>query len=106
MTRRDLGRMAAALVAARTLPARAGGQTTPPATRDVRPLTGIDRGLDDRRFDPVVFARDLYASAPRRLRFQSRTRADAARWQQELRSRIAELVGGFPDERPPLRAQA
>jgi dienelactone hydrolase len=104
VTRRELGRMAAGMVAARALPT-AAGQTTTPSSPYVGPLTGVDHGLDDRRFDPVAFARDLYAAAPRRLRFQARTRADAETWQRELYLKITELVGGFPAERAPLRPQ-
>jgi dienelactone hydrolase len=103
ITRRELGRMAVALVAAPALPATAGGQTSTPSSPYIGPLTGVDRGLDDRRFDPVAFARDLYAAAPRRLRFQARTRAEAEAWQRELHAKITELLGGFPAERSPLR---
>jgi len=103
ITRRELGRMAAALVAARTLPVTAGGQPPAPSSPYVGPLTGVAGGLEDRRFDPVGFARDLYAAAPRRLRFQARTRAEAEAWQRELHAKITELVGGFPAERAPLR---
>lgn len=105
ITRREVGRLAAALVAARTLPAAAAGQTSTPSSPYIGPLTGVERGLEDRRFDPVVFARDLYAAAPRRLRFQARTRVEAERWQRELHAKITELVGGFPAERSPLRPQ-
>jgi dienelactone hydrolase len=45
----------------------------------------------------------LYAAAPRQLRFSARTRADAEKWQKTLRSKLTELVGGFPAERTPLR---
>ena len=100
VTRRDLGRLAAALVAG-PLPT-AGTQTPRPSTY-AGPLTGSERGLEDRRFDPVAFARDLYASAPRRLRFQARTRPEAEQWQRELGGKITELVGGFPTDRAPLR---
>ena len=103
MTRRELGRMAAALAAAPALPAPVDAQTSAPASRYIGPLTGVGSGLDDRRFDPVLFARDLYAAAPRRLRFQARTRADAERWQRDLHAKVTELLGGFPAERSPLR---
>src|SRR6185503_3583759 len=73
----------------------------PPAY--VGPLTGVEKGLEDRRFDPVAYTLDLYAAAPRRLRFQARTRSEAEAWQQQLRGKLTELVGGFPAERPPLR---
>jgi dienelactone hydrolase len=104
VTRRDLGRLAAALVAAPALPAARMEAPQPPSTY-AGPLTGNERGLEDRRFDPVAFSRDLYASAPRRLRFQARTRTEAEQWQRDLRAKVAELVGGFPTARAPLRPQ-
>ena len=105
MTRRDLGRMAAALVASRSMPTAVAAQTSAPSSSYVGPLTGVAAGLDDRGFDPVAFARDLYAAAPRRLRFQARTRAEAEAWQRALRAKVTELAGGFPAERSPLRPQ-
>src|SRR5205809_4020377 len=95
MSRRELGRMAAALTAARALPL--GAQTpTEPDQSYIGPLTGITNGLDDRRFDPVAYTRDRYGAAPRRLRFQARTRAQAEAWQTTLRAKLTELIGGFP----------
>jgi dienelactone hydrolase len=82
--------------------ARLGAQTPAPSAY-VGPLTGVSNGLEDRRFDPVAFTRDLYATAPRRLRFGARTRSEAEEWQRTLRSRLTELVGGFPTARQPLR---
>jgi len=67
------------------------------------PLTGVTNGIDDRHFDPVVFTRDLYAAAPRRLRFQAHTRREAEAWQRTLYAKLTDLVGGFPSERGPLR---
>ena len=102
MSRRELGRMAAALTAARALPL--GAQTpTEPDQSYIGPLTGITNGLDDRRFDPVAYTRDRYGAAPRRLRFQARTRAQAEAWQTTLRAKLTELIGGFPSQRQPLR---
>ena len=100
LSRRELGRLAAGLMAARA--ARLEAQ--PPAPSEyVGPLTGVEKGLEDRRFDPVAYTLDLYAAAPRRLGFQARTRSEAEAWQQQLRSKLTELVGGFPVEHLPLR---
>ena len=108
MSRRELARMAAAVAAARALPL--GAQAPPPSdaaqdrpTGYIGPLTGITTGLDDRRFDPVAYTRDRYSAAPRRLRFQARTRVQAEEWQKTLRAKITELVGGFPSDHQPLR---
>jgi len=100
LSRRELGRLAAALTATRV--SQLGAQTPLPSGY-IGPLTGVTRGIDDRRFDPVLFARDRYRNAPRRLRFQARTRGEAEAWQTALRAKITELVGGFPSSRSPLR---
>jgi dienelactone hydrolase len=92
--------MAAAVATARALPLSA---QAPAPSGYIGPLTGITDGLDDRRFDPVAYTRDRYGAAPRRLRFQARTRAQAEEWQQTLRAKVTDLVGGFPSERHPLR---
>jgi dienelactone hydrolase len=51
--------------------------------------------------DPVKWTRDRYRSAPLRLTFRATTRPEAAAWQRELRTKLVELLGGFP-ERDPL----
>jgi dienelactone hydrolase len=103
LSRRDLVKVAAAAAASRAVPARA--QTpTPSAPAYVGPLTGVTAGIEDRTFDPVAYAHERYTMAPRQLRFQSRTRDDAERWQGTLRSKVTELIGGFPNERVPLRS--
>src|SRR5262245_19988514 len=100
MSRRELAQILAAVPALRAIPA--GGQT-PVSSGYVGPLTGVTGGINDRQFDPVVFSRDVYAAAPRRLRFNARTREQAEQWQQQLRARLTELIGGFPPDRRPLR---
>jgi len=100
VSRRELGRLAAGLAAAHALPLGAREQS--PSTY-VGPLTGVASGLADRGFDPVVYIRELYAAAPRQLRFQARTRTDGERWQAALRTKLTELLGGFPPQRPSLR---
>jgi dienelactone hydrolase len=81
---------------------RLNAQTSQPSSY-IGPLTGVAKGLEDRRFDPVAYTRDLYAAAPRQLRFRARTRREAEVWQKTLRSKLTELIGGFPMARSPLR---
>ena len=100
ISRRKLVRVAAGLAAARALPLRA---QAPVKSSYIGPLTGIETGIDDRRFDPVAYTRDLYAAAPRQLRFQARTRGQAEAWQKTLREKLTELLGGFPRDQSPLR---
>jgi dienelactone hydrolase len=101
LSRRELGRLAAGITAAQAV--RLEAQTPATPSGYAGPLTGVTKGLEDRRFDPVAYTRDLYAAAPRQLRFRARTRGEAEEWQKALRSKLTELVGGFPKERPPLR---
>ena len=103
LSRRQLGRLAAGLTAAHA--AQIDAQAPAPSAY-TGPLTGVEKGLDDRRFDPVAYTLDLYAAAPRRLKFQARARGEAEKWQKQLRSKLTELVGGFPAERRPLRPLA
>src|SRR2546427_4172088 len=128
VSRRELARMVAALgtmstmstvstaSAASTASARAvplNAQTPTPfdsaqggPSSYIGPLTGITKGLDDRRFDPVAYTLDRYTAAPRRLRFQARTRRQAEAWQKTLRAKLTELIGGLPiiaSGRQPLR---
>ena len=100
VSRRELAQLAAGLAAARALPLTAQAPASPTY---IGPLTGVDKGIDDRRFDPVAYTLDLYAEAPRRLRFQTRSRGQAEEWQKTLRAKLTDLVGGFPSERRPLR---
>jgi dienelactone hydrolase len=41
-------------------------------------------------------------TAPLRMTFRSTRRTDALLWQDRLRAKLTELLGGFPRERPPL----
>jgi dienelactone hydrolase len=99
LSRRELIRLASGVAAAPTV--RLEAQAPVPTTY-IGPLTGVTKGLDDRRFDPVAHVRDLYEAAPRTLRFRARTRSEAEEWQKALRAKLTELVGGFPSRREPL----
>jgi dienelactone hydrolase len=100
MSRRELAQMAAAVTTAHAVPL---GAQTPNSSGYIGPLTGVTNGLDDRGFDPVAYTRERYSAAPRRLRFQARTRPQAEEWQKTLRAKLTELIGGFPSARQPLR---
>ena len=100
MSRRELARLAGGMAAARsvTLSAQSSGRPV-----YIGPLTGVTADLEDRRFDPVAYTRELYASAPRELRFRAANRRDAEAWQKTLRAKLTELIGGLPATRTPLR---
>ena len=51
----------------------------------------------------MAYSLDRYAAAPRRLRFEARTRGQAEKWQKRLRAKLIDLIGGFPSQRTPLR---
>jgi dienelactone hydrolase len=68
-------------------------------------LDGHESQVDVQAFDPVRWTMSRYAQAPLRLTFRAKTRKQAEAWQKELHAKLVELVGGFPDQRGPLRAQ-
>ena len=49
--------------------------------------------------DTLAFSRELYEQVPRVMGFQASTKSEAERWQGELRTKLIELVGGFPEEK-------
>jgi dienelactone hydrolase len=69
----------------------------------IGPLTGVEKKAAGRVLDPLPYALRLVDSAPRQLRFSARNKSQAQKWQDRLRGKLAELVGGFPKERSPLR---
>ncbi|HTQ55294.1 MAG TPA: alpha/beta hydrolase family protein [Bryobacteraceae bacterium] len=100
MTRRQLGRLAAAGGAALLPGARVDAQN-----RYEGALDGAADKVDMSAFDPVVYTRKLYESAPLRLTFQAQNRKQAEAWQKRLRVRISALLGGFPARPGALRPQ-
>ncbi len=93
MTRRQLALLAAGAAGA----TRAGAQAK---------YTGALDGFEDRvnmtSFDPVRFTLERHKTAPLRLTFKARNRAQAEAWQRQLRSRLTDLMGGFPAKKTPL----
>jgi dienelactone hydrolase len=69
------------------------------------PLEGFADKVDAAAFDPVLYTRILYESAPLRLTFRAQNRKQAEAWQKRLRTKIAVLLGGFPAQRAALRPQ-
>jgi dienelactone hydrolase len=97
MTRRDLGKLAASTTlfqARAATPAKYSGA-----------LDGLESKVDVKNFDPVAFTDQLHAAAPLRMTFNAKTRRQAEQWQQRLRLKVTELLGGFPEKRSPLEAQ-
>ena len=57
---------------------------------------------DDQALDPVLWSRQRWETAALRLTFRAQNRRDAEAWQRKLRTKLVELLGGFPHERMPL----
>ena len=53
-----------------------------------------------KEFDPVAWTMDQYANAPLQLTFRANNKTEAKIWQQQLRSKLVELLGGFPARGP------
>ncbi|MGO4880389.1 MAG: alpha/beta hydrolase family protein [Bryobacteraceae bacterium] len=91
MTRRDLGKLAVA----------GGAAFIPAADADAQneyggALEGFADKVDIAAFDPVLYTKKLYESAPLRFTFRAENRDQAEAWQKQLRAKLTELVGGFP----------
>ena len=68
-------------------------------------MEGFENKVDMAAFDPVLYTRKLYESAPLRLTFRAQNRKQAEAWQKRLRARLTELLGGFPASRAALQPQ-
>ena len=68
-------------------------------------LEGYESKVDLKEFDPVAWTLDRYKAAPLRLTFRANNQREAAAWQKQLRAKITELLGGFPETRSPLNAK-
>jgi dienelactone hydrolase len=96
MTRRELARLAAA---GAYMPAAVAQQ------KYTGPLDGLEDKVDAPGFDPVRYTLKLYDGAPLRMTFRAENRKQAEAWQRQLRAKIAELLGGFPAQKPELKPQ-
>jgi dienelactone hydrolase len=98
---RRITRRSLALAAAGIAPALA--QDQPPAYGG--PLEGSSGKVDPAKFDPVQWTKLRHDSAPLKLTFRAENRKQAEAWQRQLRAKIVELLGGFPESRTPLGAR-
>ena len=67
---------------------------------------GENVALDDKALDPVAWTRMRYREMPLRLTFKATSRKQAEAWQRQLRTKLVELLGGFPSERAALEPQS
>ena len=68
-------------------------------------MDGFESKVEATTFDPVLYTRKLYESAPLRMTFQAQNRKQAEAWQKRLRVKITELLGGFPANALALKPQ-
>jgi len=92
MTRRQLGQLAASAALLGKTRARA-------ATGYTGALDGFENKVDAASFDPVLYTRKLYESARLEMTFRATSRKQAEAWQKRLRTKLTELLGGFPATR-------
>ena len=88
MTRRELGKLAAAGSAALLPAGRAAAQNKYGGALD-----GFADKVDAATFDPVLYTRKLYESAPLRLTFRAENRRQAEAWQKRLRAKLDGTAG-------------
>jgi dienelactone hydrolase len=96
MTRRHLAKLAAGAAMAPQARVRAATYTGA--------LDGAEAKVDLKNFDPVLFSRRLYESAPLRLTFSAQNRRQAEAWQKKLRAKLIELLGPLPGSSPSLHS--
>ena len=88
MTRRQLG-LAAATTAALGPSVKASDFSSS--------VESPENGPPMSDLDPVQWTLEQYKSAPLRLTFRATDKAAAEVWQRQLRTKLTELLGGFPD---------
>lgn len=68
-----------------------------------KPYTGALDGFESKvraaSFDPVAWTLERYKLAPMKLAFREGGRTQTEGWQKKLRTKVSELLGGFPKER-------
>jgi dienelactone hydrolase len=95
ITRRQFGKAAAA--ASALVP---GGL----AAERSEQTNDMTKTVESAELDPLGWTMDRYQQVPLRLTFHASSKAEAELWQGQLRQKLTELLGGFP-ERTPLRAR-
>ena len=66
---------------------------------DELPRPGTSPAAVSAGLDPVAWALRRHASAPLRLTFAAGSPGETLAWQARLRTKLVELLGGFPEER-------
>src|SRR5277367_2792900 len=104
ITRRELA-LAAAAGAASAAQSQRDNNSTPAKPSYGGALDGVENQVDLEAFDPVHWTTQRHDSAPLKLSFRATARGQAEAWQKSLRSKLLELLGGFPSQRAPLHSK-
>lgn len=99
VTRRSL-----AVLAAGALQAQEQQQVSAPKYTGA--MDKFESQVNPSELDPVAWTLKRYDEMPRHLRFGAKSRGEAEAWQRKLRSKLMELIGGFPVKRVPLQAKS
>jgi dienelactone hydrolase len=94
ISRRELGMAALAATSANAADTKYTGA-----------LDGFEAKVDPSTFDPTAWTRERWKTAPLQLTYKPASARETQAWQRKLRLKIAELVGGIPAARPPLKTQ-
>lgn len=85
--------------------ASAMGQSSESTSSYTGALDGFESKVNAAGFDPVLWTRKRWESAPLKMTFQANDRKQAEAWQKRLRAKVTELVGGFPERGPAPKAE-
>jgi dienelactone hydrolase len=93
----------ASSLTAPTVFAEASHQTTAAQSQYQGPLSGFE--LKDKQFDALQFSLSVYERIKPALSFTAKSERSASLWQKRARSKLTELLGGFPSHRVALQAR-
>jgi dienelactone hydrolase len=68
-------------------------------------LDGFQEKVELESFDSLSWTQKRYLEMPLKLTFRAANVRQAEQWQNRLREKVTELIGGFPAKRSPLNAE-
>jgi dienelactone hydrolase len=104
MTRRQAALTALAASAGTAAPANQSKNAKAEPTYS-GPLEKFRGKYEPADFDSRLYSIERWKSAPRALRFNARSKAEATAWQKKLRVQLEQCLGGFPKTRGGLKPQ-
>lgn len=70
------------------------------------PLEKFQGRYQPAEFDSLALSLERWKASPRALRFQAKSKAEAAAWQKKLRKRVESCLGGFPSRHGEITARS